>query len=430
MGSVGGTIVPAATGPQWLWEGLMTMRLAKVVGARRAIGAIAAVAAAAATVGLAVPAMAAPAGPTARLLGGDQAASRSAVPWHKAGPGWALVMYSADREGEGVTFKAGPSTLYLVSPQGSQYRLGTWSARNPRSSWYLLGWSGDVKRALFVGAPTVSSGGAYEHVEQMQLRTGRVTGFSLPRDVTAIGYTRPNGLNILAEKTLASGSITLQRYSLTGKLLKVLATVKGLGLEAGWTGLPPAPYNAKGTELVGGSATGVVLISNAGGVIRKLPVPKVTEGCAAVRWWSPTTILASCGVTNEPGTRMWLVPASGARPTPLTPVRTGGFDLGDFNAWKLSSGLYVDGYGACGSVVIGRQPAHGSEHQITVPGSSSSLIVNATSSTLMVERFNACMPGTSLVVFNPATRKMTVAIAVRRHQAGVSEVVPFIAGQF
>jgi len=40
------------------------------------------------------------------------------------------------------------------------------------------------------------------------------------------------------------------------------------------------------------------------------------------------------------------------------------------------------------------------------------------------------MPGTSLVVFNPATRKMTVAIVDRRHQAGVSEVVPFIAGKF
>jgi hypothetical protein len=408
----------------------MTMRLAEVVRGRRAIGAIATVVAAGAMVGLAVPAMAAPAGSAARLLGGGAAASSSAVPWRKAGPGWALAMYSATQEGEGVKFKAGSSTLYLVSPQGSQYRLGTWSARNPRSSWYLLGWSGDVSRALVVTVPTVTSTGAHEHVDQMQLRTGRVTGFTLPPDVTAVGYTRPDGLNILAEKTLASGSITLQRYSLTGKLQKDLATVKGLGLVAGWTGLPPAPYNSKGTELVGGTTNGVELISNAGGVIRKLLVPKVTEGCAAVRWWSATTILASCGVTNEPGSRMWLIPASGARPTALTPVRKSGFDLGDFNAWQLSSGLYVDGYGGCGSVVIGRQPAHGNEQQITVPGSDSSLIVNATRSTLMVERFNACNPGTSLVVFDPATRKMTVAIAVRRHQAGVSEVVPFIAGKF
>jgi TolB protein len=341
-------------------------------------------------------------------------------------------MYSATREGEGIKYTPGPSTLFLVSAQGSKYQLGTWSASNPRANWYLLGWSGDVSRALFVTPPVVTNSGAHEHVDQLELRTGHVSGFTLPPDVTAVGYTRPDGLNILAERTLASGSITLQRYSLTGKLLKDLATVKGLGLVGGWNGIPPAPYNPKGTELAGGTANGVELISNAGGAIRKLPVPNVTQGCAAVRWWTPTTILASCGVTNEPGPRMWLVPESGARPTALTPVRAGSnpFDLGDFNAWQLSSGLYVNGYGGCSTLVIGRQPAHGNEQQITVPGSASSLIVNATRSTLMVERFNACTPGTSLVVFNPATRKMTVAIPVRRHQAGVSEVVPIIAGKF
>jgi hypothetical protein len=128
---------------------------------------------------------------------------------------------------------------------------------------------------------------------------------------------------------------------------------------------------------------------------------------------------------------MWLIPASGARPTALTPVRTSGFDLGDFNAWQLSSGLYVDGFGACGTLVIGRQPAHGKEQQVNVPGADSSLVVNATRSRLMVERINACSPGISLVWFNPATRAMKVAIGVGRHQMGVQQVVPyFIAGKF
>ncbi len=255
----------------------------------------------------------------------------------------------------------------------------------------------------------------------------------MPADVYAVGYTRPSGLNILGEKqTSASGlSFTLQRYSLTGKLQKTLATDKGLGMFAGLTGVPPAPYNSGGTELAAGTVTGLELISNAGRVIRKVSIPGATEGCAAVRWWSASTVLATCMVANEAGPRMWLVPASGARPTALTPVRTGGFDLGDFNAWQLSSGLYVDGYGACGSLVIGRQPADGNEVQVNVPGPGSDLIVNATSSTLMVERINACSPGRSLVWFNPATQKMTVAIPVSQHQVGVSAVVPyFIAGKF
>jgi TolB protein len=410
------------------------MRFAADVRGRRAIGAVATVAAAAAAVGLAVPAMAAPAVPAARVLSGGQAAPRSAVPWRKVGPGWALAKYSASQGGEGVKPKVGPSTLYLVNPQGGRYKLVTWSARSPRAEWQLLAWSGDVSRALF-GTFAGLYGTGREHVYQLQLRTGRVTGFTLPAKVTAVGYTRPAGLNILAEKwtsTTGTSNITVQRYSLTGKLQKDLATVKGLALQVGEAGIPPAPYNSKGTELAAGTMNGLELISNAGGVIRRLPVPGVKGGCAAVRWWSSATVLASCSVANEPGPRMWLVPASGARPTALTPIRTGpGFDFGDFNAWQLSSGLYVDGEGACGTLVIGRQPAHGNERQVNVPGSGSSLIVNATRSTLMVERINGCMPGISLVWFNPATQKMKVAIAVSHHQFGVTAVVPyFISGKF
>jgi hypothetical protein len=398
------------------------MRIGTDVRAWRTVAATAVAAAAAAAVGLAVPAMAAPTAPSSRIASAGQAGTAAAVPWSKVGPGWALAMYSASRAGEGVKPKAGPSTLYLISPQGGRYKLVTWSARSPQAQWSLLGWSGDVGRALFASNPGFGST-VRERIYQLQLRTGRITGFTLPANVTAVGYSRPNGLNILA----VSG-VTLQRYSLTGKLQKNLASVAGLAAFGTGSGIA---YSSDGAELAAGSANGLELISNAGGVIRGLPVPGATQGCGAVRWWSPSKVLASCAVTNGPGTRMWLVPASGARPTALTPVRTGGFDLGDFNAWRLSSGLYVDGFGACGTLVIGRQPAHGNEQQVSVPGADSSLVVNATRSQLMVERINSCSPGISLVWFNPATRAMTVAIGVGKHQVGVQQVVPyFIAGKF
>jgi hypothetical protein len=407
------------------------MRSAAGVRGRRAIAAIATVTAAVAAVGLAVPAMAAPPAPAARVLSGGQVAGRAAVPWSKVGPGWALAQYSASQGGEGVTPKTGPQTIYLVSPQGVRYRVYTFTAHSGWKNSDLIGWSGDTRRALITRPGPEGS----ETVDQLQLRTGSISGFRLPARVKAVGYTRPDGLNILAEKWKSSTSttVTVQRYSLKGRLQKNLATVKGLGLLTGVSGIPPAPYNSKGTELAAGTLNGLELISNGGGVIRKLPVPRVAGGCTAVRWWSSATVLASCSVANDPGPRMWLVPASGARPTALTPIRTGGndFDLGDFNAWQLSSGLYVDGFGACGSLVIGRQPAHGNEVRVNVPGSGSSLIVNATRSTLMVERINGCNPGISLVWFNPATRKMTVAIPVGHHQFGVTAVAPyFIAGKF
>jgi hypothetical protein len=400
----------------------MTMRTATDVRGRRTIGAVATVAAAAAALCLAPAAMAASAAPATSTLSGGQVAARSAAPWGKVGPGWALATYSASQGGVGIKPKAGPTTLYLVDPRGGRYKLFTWSGRSLRPFSQLIDWSGDVSRALFV---TRNGPGGREHIDQLQLRTGRVTGFTLPARVNVVGYTRPGGLNIVASKQAATGStVTLQRYSLAGKLLKNLANVRTL------TGSNVA-YSSNGAELAMGTANGLELISNAGGVIRKLPVPGANEGCSAIRWWSSATVLASCLVTNEAGPRVWLVPASGARPTALTPVRTSGFDLGDFNAWQLSTGLYVDGLGACGSLVIGRQPAHGKEQQVSVPHSGSSLIVNATRSTLMVERINGCMPGVSLVWFNPATRKMTVAIPVSGHQFGVTAVVPyFIAGKF
>jgi TolB protein len=401
------------------------MRIAAGFRGRRIITAAATAAAAAAAVGLAVPAMAAPAAPSSRTLSAGQAGTLSQVPWSQVGPGWALATYSASQGGVGIKPKAGPSALYLVDPKGGRYTLFTWSARSPQAQWNLIAWSGDVSRALF-SSPHPDGSSVPEHLYQLQLRTGRITGFKLPANVTAIGYTRPDGLNILAEKgtsTTNPGSrFTLQRYSLTGTLQKNLATIRGLTAVA---------YQQNGLSIAAGEQHGLELVSNAGGIVKNLPVLGVKGGCVAVRWWSSSTVLASCA-TSQPGPRMWLVPVSGAKPTALTPVRTGSnFDLGDFNAWKLSSGLYVNGLGACGTVVIGRQPARGKEQQVNVRGAGSPLIVNATSSTLMVERINACQPGISLVWFNPATHALTVAIPDGHNQFGVTGVVPyFIAGKF
>ncbi len=392
---------------------------------RRAVRAAAVVAAAGAAVAFTVPAMAANAGRASHVLAAGQSGSRATVPWSKVGPGWALALYSASQGGEGVKPKAGPSTLYLVDPRGGRYSLFTWAARSKQTQWFLQGWSGDVKRALFTSEPQFGGGNGREHVYQLQLRTGAVTSFALPKGVVALSYTRPDGLNILAQKGTVNGlhsKVSLQRYNLAGQLQKKLATITYLGGTA---------YQSAGAKLAAGSLHGLELISNAGGIIKNLPVPGVKDGCSAVRWWSAGTILASCFVGSEPGPRMWLVPSGGARPTSLTPARHNNFDLGDFNAWKLSSGLYVNGYSACSAVVIGRQLSHGREQKVNVPGSASSLIVNATSSKLMVERINGCSPGISLVWFNPKTRALTVAIRVRHNQHGVSAVVPyFIAGKF
>jgi TolB protein len=391
----------------------MTMRIA-----RGRSGLVAAAATVALSAGLAGPALAsrAPAAQV-RVLGAGQTGTRAEVPWRKVGPAWALAMFSRSTGGEGVKPTNGSATLYLVDPSGGKYSLFTWSARSRQAQRTLVAWSGDTQRAMFLGF------GRADYVYQLQLRTGKITSFRLPANVSPVGYTRPDGTNVLADKSEASGQGVLQRYSLTGKLQRTLATVPN--------GDQVAAYQPGGVTLAVSARKGLQLISNAGGVIRKLPVPGVTYACNPVRWWSANTILASCFTINE-GWRMWLVPASGARPSALTPARTGTvFDMGDFNAWQLSSGLYVDGYGPCATLVIGKQPAHGPEQQVNVPGADSSLIVTATRSSLMVERINGCSPGVSLVWFNPATRAMKVALATHGNQYGVVGIAPyFVTGKF
>ena len=395
------------------------MTKATGVRGRRGMALAVAAAAAAAVVGVAVPAMAAQ-GSGARVVGAGQTGTRAAVPWSRVGPAWALALYSASQGGEGVKPESGAATLYLVDPQGGKYSLFTWPARSQLArQWDLMAWSGDTQRALFTG----SGPDGRVQVHQLQLRTGKFTSFTLPANVSPLGYTRPDGLNILTIKSEVSGQGILQRYNLSGTLQKTLATVPG--------GYQMAAYQPEGATLAVSATHGLELIGNNGGLVRKLPVPG-NKACAPVRWWTSTTILANCGAPAAPGSQLFLVPASGARPTALTPARNHPtFDLGDFDAWQLSSGLYVDGYGACAALVIGRQPAHGPEQQVNVPGSASSLIETATRSSLMVERINGCEPGISLVWFNPATRAMTIAIGTHGHQNGVIGIAPyFVTGKF
>ncbi len=262
-------------------------------------------------------------------------------------------------------------------------------------------------------------------MHQLQLRTGRISSFTLPADRAVVGYTRPDGLNILVAKWSPSFTKgTLQRYSLTGRLQQALATV----------GNPEeTAYQPAGGTLAASQKNGLALVSNRGGIIRELPVPGTKYGCDPVRWWTARTILASClGSSEQPWQRLFLVPASGARPTALTPRRSGtGFDLGDLNAWQLTSGLYLDAAQGCGAGTIGRQPARGPEQQVQVPGAAGEVIVTATRTQLEVKRFGGCVAGSSLVWFNPATRALKVALAPRGNQHGVESAVPyFVAGKY
>lgn len=331
------------------------------------------------------------------MLPAGQVGAASKVPWKLVGPGWDLVQYTT---GNYTTPKA--VTLYMVDPAGGKYRM--YQSNASKTTWQLVDWSGDKARALLAQPGT-------RDLRQLVLATGHLTSFRLPSasDVV-LGYTRPDGTSILVQT-----SNGIARYSLTGVLQKRLVTGKQY---------KSALASANGTfEVVNGPR--IVVVSNAGGIIRRLAAVPGTSaaagGCTPLRWWNSTTVLASCMTSASAAGPLWLVPASGAAAKALTPARTGqGPDYGDLDAWQLPSGLYLQATGACSYMFIGKQAASGTVTAVSVPGSTgSNVVVAASGRTMLVQEINSCNPGSSLVWFNPATRAVQKVLMAPKGALGV-----------
>jgi hypothetical protein len=251
---------------------------------------------------------------TAVATAGTRAPATAAVPWASAGPGWVLDMYS-----KATGTKPAPTTLYLVSPSGAKYALHSWKASATRP--YLIAWAGSKTEALFQSIS--ARNGTVTGWAEMNLRTGKTTAVRFG-GATPVGFTHPTGQQILGVK-VSGRNATFARYTQAGARVKNLVTEN-----IGPAGLAPgALYSTDGTEIAIGAPNGVLLVSNAGGVLRKLPVPGADArvGCMPERWWTKSSILVSCTPKSQAAPQLWLVPVSGARPTALTPVRKSGSDL-------------------------------------------------------------------------------------------------------
>jgi TolB protein len=337
----------------------------------------------------------------------------SLVPLSQVGPGWSIAEYSAASVQFAPHKFKGKTTLYAVNPQGVKFAFYSWPADSPAAKpglaeFHLVDWSGDRQRAL------VANG--YNKFEEISLATGKVVNsFKLPFYALAIGYTRPDGLNILAVGNQGS----VRRYDLTGKLTKILAKTSN--------GVIDSP---DGTTVIVGASYGLNVLSNdAGTVVKKLHAPTAVAICQPVRWWSATTVLGFCVARHGSGApRLWLFPVNGGRVRALTAQRNGsGEDQGDVDGWQLTSGVYMQALGACGVVFIAKQGPNGQAHRVLVPGVSyaSDLIITGHGSSLLVDANNGCPEGATLVWFNPGTKKVTWVFHTPKNTIGVESAVPF-----
>jgi hypothetical protein len=368
--------------------------------------------------------------PKAQMLPAGKVGGRGAIPWSLLGSGWTLAEFSATPPAAGGSSSASAGyTMDLVDPKGGRYQIATWSGTGTPA---LIGWSGDGSLALF------SVAGASDSVsyELLALRNGGFTQISLPAGVTVAGFTRPDGLALLAVKR-GPVRYKLQRYSLGGVLQKTIATMPDNPAPPNWpttcSGFCAMSSPDGDLAVWGVYGQEMQVLSNAGGPVRKLHVPGSGKppSCEPISWWDAQTVLASC-VAASPGsgaTGLWLVPADGATPT-LLAVASGSASTGvgyNIDAWQAAGQDYVVQTTAAGcssgalGAEIARATSSGSVTPDAIPESTGdhNTIIGSMGGRLLILAQTSCPGTSSLLLFDPAKGSAQPLLTAPASEQGV-----------
>ncbi len=372
--------------------------------------------------------------PKAHMLPAGQVGTRAAVPWSLVGPGWTLAELSTGQSGSSGQPTGGTSTTVLVDPVGGRYLMYQWPAG---ASPTLLAWSGDAYSALYETASGYSV---------LALRTGQPAPLGLPAGVAVAGFTRPDGLNILAVR---QGPVLnkLQRYDLTGAYQATLASMPRRPAEGALQGSCASASCGALSSPDGTTAVWAVrgdemqLVGNAGGLIRRLHVPDSGSPptCTPVSWWNSATVLANCDAVGAQYTdsRLWLVPVNGSAPSPLA-VASGG-PSGDgylTGAWQAGGQVYATSTSSSqcagapsgpGGLGIMRLSQAGSPSPVLVSGSTNnySAVMGSAGDRLLVLAQTSCPGSSSLLWLNPSTGGTQMLVTATASEAGVTSAVAF-----
>ncbi len=171
-------------------------------------------------------------------------------------------------------------------------------------------------------------------------------------------------------------------------------------------------------------------MANDGTVIRQLPT---SGACDPQKWWTAAVVLASCTETptspDGATTRLWLVPTSGATPTPFEAANPDPeTDLGDLNAWSVGSSTFVQATGACGLAYVAELHADGTTSKVTVPDTdngASEFIRGTYGHLLAIQAEIPCGPGETLIWFNPADDTTNLILGPPLNGGGVIDALVF-----
>lgn len=364
-------------------------------------------------------------------------ASIGSVPWANVGQGWMLALWSPITP----TMPGSPpvpnqparetatTTLYLVDPQGNRYPITTF---DPGAEPQLIDWSGDGSHAL-MKAEKYEPAASSSPLISIDLHTGVQTTLPLEGDAQ---YTRPDGGALLiATHHDRDKPGTLHRVDLSGADLQSYPTD-----QLGGAGHFSGSYlqSPDGTQLVLGTANvatdgftkadnSLVVMGNDGNIIRTLPSPMANAECTPVRWWASTVVLANC--QSDAGQQLWKIPVEGGPPSALTAVNSGqgddpgfGGDYGDWIAYQLPSGTFLQSTGACGSIFLSRLTPDMHTTRVKVPGVSDSIeLIGVTGDKLLLSAKVGCGGTTSLLTYDPAANTSTVLLGPPINGGGVTD---------
>ncbi|MGO4446220.1 hypothetical protein AB4Z42_22995 [Mycobacterium sp. 2YAF39] len=349
---------------------------------------------------------------------GDEASIEN-VPWDDVGPGWTLATWTLDPYVPGeppATDKPTDTTLYLVDPSGERYPITTFPSHGDGYGPKLADWSGDGQRALINDADSATT-------IVVDLHTGEQTTAPFAADDRFDPrFTLPSGEALLLAHDNGAQPPTLERVGLGGERELLYPTDKlGSPFTGNFLSTPD------GSQLVLGLDAGsVVVMGNDGTVGRTLSVPGA-NWCGPERWWdeSGETLLVGCRSNGGDLPQLWLMPLDGRAPTALTAPNPG---KGDFNAWQVPAGTFVQTAWQCSTYVLEKLNTDGTTSQVTVPGTDpggSVFVIGVSGDDLIVRAAASCGPGQALIDYDPAENTSTVLLGPSVNGGSVTDALAY-----
>jgi TolB protein len=332
------------------------------------------------------------------LLGANQQADRSAIPWSQVDAGWTVALWTAATltNQQDIT-KVRPQTLYLVNPIGGRYLI---TALTGNYTLQLADWSTDVRTALLIRQGTKSTA-----VIRLDLPSGKMQSFTAAGKVRLAQFTKPAGKAILLERAGAG----IERVGLTGahQVTYPMSRTSDFFTRAHPLSSPD------GRLLVLDSDHGLVVRAEDGTLRRTIASPKQATTCSPVRWWDANSVLAACEpkfLGKDEAQQLFVVPILTPGPvTALAPPTK--LDNRFTLAWRLDSGvLLLNAGGYCGGGVMGVLDSTGHIVVRALPIGLNGYgmdPVGSTTTTLTFMIQVLCGQSSALVSFNPATNQLT-----------------------